>query len=79
MQIVTQYGTMWARNDANINQIPRGKLGVGVYVLFDGSMPMYVGKGRIKESSPRGKQKQTALTTLGSLQLVRDRESQYVA
>lgn len=48
MQIVTQYGTMWARNDANINQIPRGKRGLGVYVLFDGSMPMYVGKGRIK-------------------------------
>jgi hypothetical protein len=24
------------------------RTGVGIYILFDGSMPMYVGKGRIK-------------------------------
>ena len=49
MQIVTQYGTMWARNATNIAKIPRGsKGGRGVYILFDGSMPMYVGKGKIK-------------------------------
>jgi hypothetical protein len=48
MQIVTQYGTMWARNAENIDQIPDGKKGRGVYILFDGSMPMYVGKGQIK-------------------------------
>jgi hypothetical protein len=48
MQIVTGYGTMWARNQANIDNIPEGKGGLGVYVLFDGSMPMYVGKGKIK-------------------------------
>ncbi len=49
MQIVTQYGTMWARNTENINLIPRSKKGgKGVYILFDGSMPVYVGKGNIK-------------------------------
>jgi hypothetical protein len=49
VQIVTRYGTMWARNDVNIDQIPDGKDGRGVYILFDGSMPMYVGKGQIKD------------------------------
>jgi len=40
---------MWARNDENIVKIPSRKKGArGVYVLFDGSMPMYVGKGYIK-------------------------------
>jgi hypothetical protein len=49
MRVVRQYGTMWARNDDNIGKIPSsGKGGRGVYVLFDGSMPMYVGKGNIK-------------------------------
>ena len=49
MQIVTGYGTMWARNEANMDRIPGGRNGRGVYVLFDGSMPMYVGKGQIKD------------------------------
>jgi len=49
MRIVRQYGTMWARNKENIENIPGPKKGGrGVYVLFDGSMPMYVGKGNIK-------------------------------
>ena len=49
MQIVRQYGTMWARNKENIAKIPKSKKGGrGVYVLFDGSMPMYAGKGNIK-------------------------------
>lgn len=48
-QIVTMYGTMWARNAENIANIPSSrKGGSGVYILFDGSMPMYVGKGNIK-------------------------------
>jgi hypothetical protein len=59
MRIVRQYGTMWARNKENIEGIPRGKK--GVYVLFDGSMPMYAGKGsirsRIKEAC-RSKRRQ---------------------
>jgi hypothetical protein len=49
MQIVTGYGTMWARNSENIAKIPGSREGgLGVYILFDGSMPMYVGKGKIK-------------------------------
>jgi hypothetical protein len=49
MQIVTAYGTMWARNTKNIQQIPSARSGgVGVYILFDGSMPVYVGKGNIR-------------------------------
>jgi hypothetical protein len=49
IQIVTRYGTMWARNKTNIEKLPRAKEGgFGVYILFDGSMPMYVGKGNIR-------------------------------
>jgi hypothetical protein len=49
MRIVRQYGTMWARNAENIDKIPSSKKGGrGVYILFDGSMPMYAGKGNIK-------------------------------
>jgi hypothetical protein len=48
MRIVKQYGSMWARNSENIKKIPRARRGgQGVYVLFDGSMPVYVGKGNI--------------------------------
>lgn len=50
MQIVTAYGTMWARNTKNIRRIPGSGSGrVGVYILFDGSMPVYVGKGNIRQ------------------------------
>ncbi len=49
MQIVTAYGTMWPRNTENIQNIPTVKEGgIGVYILFDGSMPVYVGKGNIR-------------------------------
>jgi hypothetical protein len=49
MRIVRQYGTMWARNEENIAKLPSGKKnGQGVYILFDGSMPMYAGKGNIR-------------------------------
>lgn len=49
MRVVRRYGTMWARNEENIAKIPSARNGGrGVYVLFDGSMPMYVGKGNIK-------------------------------
>ena len=47
--VVTQYGRMWARNTDNIKHIPGSKEGgKGIYVLFDGSMPLYVGKGNIR-------------------------------
>jgi hypothetical protein len=51
MQIITKYGTMWARNSMNIRRIPTSKQdgGKGVYILFDGSMPVYVGKGNIRQ------------------------------
>jgi hypothetical protein len=49
MQIVTAYGTMWARNTENIQHIPKSRDGgQGVYILFDGSMPVYAGKGNIR-------------------------------
>lgn len=43
------FGEMWARNLQNINRIPSSKQkgGKGVYVLYDGSMPVYVGKGNL--------------------------------
>jgi hypothetical protein len=41
---------MWARNTKNIRRIPGSKEGgKGVYILFDGSMPVYVGKGNIRQ------------------------------
>jgi hypothetical protein len=52
-QIVLKYGTMWPRNDANISLIPEGI--VGVYILFDGSMPVYVGKGNILDRIERAR------------------------
>ena len=49
MQVITAYGTKWPRNAENIRRIPGPKDGgVGVYILFDGSMPVYVGKGNIR-------------------------------
>jgi len=50
MQIITAYGTKWPRNTKNIRKIPGHRAGgVGVYILFDGSMPVYVGKGNIRQ------------------------------
>jgi hypothetical protein len=47
--LVAKFGTMWARNADNIKKIPRSRDGgYGVYILFHGSMPMYVGKGNIR-------------------------------
>src|SRR2546426_9176283 len=45
--VVSSYGTLWARNKANIQALrARGKL-YGVYVLADGSMPVYIGRGKL--------------------------------
>jgi hypothetical protein len=52
-QIVVKYGTMWPRNDAQISRVPKGS--VGVYILFDGSMPVYVGKGNIPNRIKRAR------------------------
>jgi hypothetical protein len=60
MSLISKYGQMWARTEKNIHAIPNQCC--GVYVLFDGSMPLYVGKAikaRIsgaRKSQRRGKQ-----------------------
>jgi hypothetical protein len=53
MRVVTQYGTMWARNPDNIASIPKDA--EGVYVLFDGSMPLYAAKGNIQDRVTRAR------------------------
>ena len=50
MKTVMMHGEMWARNLSNINLIPSSTKpgGRGVYILYDGSMPVYVGKGNLR-------------------------------
>jgi hypothetical protein len=51
VKLVHRFGEMWARNLENISRIPGRKdpkNGEGIYILYDGSVPVYVGKGRIK-------------------------------
>lgn len=57
VKIVSHYGEMWARNTENIKRVPSSKLpgGIGVYILFDGSMPVYIGKGNIKSRLKRAR------------------------
>jgi hypothetical protein len=46
--IVKKRGEIWARNDDTIKAIPRKSAGgCGIYILFDGSTPVYVGRGNI--------------------------------
>lgn len=49
MIIVSRYGIRWARNKANIAALRAKDVGDprGVYILCDGSMPVYLGRGRI--------------------------------
>jgi hypothetical protein len=50
MKLVTKYGKMWPRNDHSLRALAEhGKPGgvCGVYVPYDGSMPVDVGKGEI--------------------------------
>lgn len=48
MKLVGMYGLAWPRNEENLKKIKEdiGKK-KGIYVLFHGAMPMYVGKGKI--------------------------------
>src|SRR4030042_5797036 len=44
-QLVSKYGSLWARNSCNLEMLRKqGKLS-GIYVLCDGSMPVYIGRG----------------------------------
>ncbi len=50
MELLKQFGEMWARNPANIEALlKKSKHAQGVYVLYDGSTPVYVGKGSIRD------------------------------
>jgi hypothetical protein len=58
--LVTKFGEMWAKNPENLETLlAEARKGQGVYILYDGSMPMYVGKGyvhrriRLAAKSPR--------------------------
>jgi hypothetical protein len=61
-KIVGLYGLHWPRNRANIQQL-KALLGkqTGLYVLANGSMPLYIGKGivalRIENHARPGKRK----------------------
>ncbi len=49
MALISARGEMWARNDDTLKAIPGSKEGgKGIYVLYDGSTPVYVGKGNIR-------------------------------
>jgi hypothetical protein len=48
MALLKKYGEMWVRNKENIDSIPRSRNGGrGIYVLYSGSMPVYIGMGKI--------------------------------
>ena len=45
--LVSKYGSLWARNKENMRQLKaQGRL-FGIYVLYDGSMPVYIGRGKL--------------------------------
>lgn len=50
MSLVKQFGEMWARNENNIEDVPGSAAGgQGVYILYDGSTPVYIGKGNVRQ------------------------------
>jgi hypothetical protein len=65
MALIDRFGEMWARNAKNIGNVPgrtRGH-GQGVYILYDGSTPVYVGKGNIRNQlrgAQRGKRRKNS-------------------
>jgi hypothetical protein len=47
--LISNRGEMWPRNTANVTLIPGSKEGgQGIYILFDGSTPVCVGRGNIR-------------------------------
>src|SRR5271169_3888689 len=50
MALIDQFDEMRARNSKNIKNVPGScDGGQGVYILYDGSTPVYVGKGNIRQ------------------------------
>ncbi len=50
MELLERFGEMWARNDKNIKSMPgSSEGGLGVYILCDGSTPVYIGKGKVRQ------------------------------
>lgn len=50
MGLIKNYGEMWVRNAKSIESVPgSSEDGQGVYVLYDGSMPVYIGMGNIRQ------------------------------
>jgi hypothetical protein len=48
--LIFHRGELWPRNTANIEAIPGSREGgQGIYILFDGSTPVYVGRGNIRQ------------------------------
>src|SRR5208337_4772591 len=49
MALIIRHGEMWPRNQDTIDAIPGTKDGgQGIYILFDGSTPVYIGRGNIR-------------------------------
>ena len=46
-RLFESYGTQWARNTENLQALKGLGKRWGVYVLCDGSMPVYIGRGRL--------------------------------
>jgi hypothetical protein len=60
MALMKQLAEKKDRTPENINSIPRAREGgIGVYILFDRSMPVYVGKGHIAERIRRAAKSET--------------------
>jgi hypothetical protein len=50
MGLIKQFGEMWARNPENLKAVLKNsKRAEGVYILYDGSTPVYIGKGNIRD------------------------------
>src|ERR1700720_910791 len=46
--IVGRYGRLWTRTPANLKKLKHKRLKkvTGVYALYNGTMPVYIGKGK---------------------------------
>jgi hypothetical protein len=59
MSLVTKYGRMWARNDQNFKKLAEEDKLKELYILYDGSMPVYVGHGWISTRLERARKSKT--------------------